>query len=298
MSTEANAPPHRVTVVGDPTIADGPTVLNEMERDAAARPIGVTTAPSAGNVAALVLMIVWIVTGILILTRQPGNRAGWVFLAIGVAWLASALAVALVTWDVRTRPGAIPLRASLALGGRGRGRAPHPDPAALHPVPRRTPSLPSLALGRVVPRGRRSTGDRGHADQSRAAEQLRHRRRLLREPCRPRSVRPCGPRHDRARQHRGPRRRDRLGLRRAEPIQAIDRRGASAAPLARDGRDDRLNDHGAGDRSDDRDAERPLGVRLALRHDPRAARGDRRRRDPGRLSDPRSSATGYGTWTS
>ena len=117
MSTEANAPPHRVTVVGDPTIADGPTVLKEMERDAAARPIGVTTAPSVGNVAALVLMIVWIVTGILILTRQPGNKAGWVFLAIGVSWLASALAVALVTWDVRTRSGTIPLRAPLALVG-------------------------------------------------------------------------------------------------------------------------------------------------------------------------------------
>ncbi len=117
MSTVANAPPHTVTVIGDPTVADGPTVLKEMERDAVANPIGVTTAPSVGNVAALVLMIVWIVTGILILTRQPGNRAGWVFVAIGVAWLASALAVALVTWDVRTRPGTIPFRAPLALVG-------------------------------------------------------------------------------------------------------------------------------------------------------------------------------------
>ena len=117
MSTEANAPPHRVTVVGDPTIADGPQVLREMERDAAANPIGVPTSPSVGNVAALVLMVVWIVTGIMILTRQPGNRAGWVFVAIGVAWIASTLAVALVTWDVRTRPGAIPLRAPLALVG-------------------------------------------------------------------------------------------------------------------------------------------------------------------------------------
>ena len=117
MSTVANAPPHTVTVIGDPTVADGPTVLKEMERDAAANPIGVTTAPSVGNVAALVLMLVWIVTGILILTRQPGNRAGWVFVAIGVAWLASALAVALVTWDVRTRPGTIPFRAPLALVG-------------------------------------------------------------------------------------------------------------------------------------------------------------------------------------
>jgi signal transduction histidine kinase len=117
MSTEANAPPHRVTVIGDPTIADGPGVLKEMERDATKAPIGVTTAPSVGNVAALVLMIVWIVTGILILTRQPGNKAGWVFLAIGVAWIASALAVALVTWDVRTRPGVVPLRALLALMG-------------------------------------------------------------------------------------------------------------------------------------------------------------------------------------
>ena len=104
-------------LIGDPTIADGPTVLREMERDAAKDPIGVTTAPSVGNVAAAVLMIVWIVTGILILTRQPGNRAGWVFLVIGVAWLASGLAVALVAWDVRINPGALPLRAPLAVIG-------------------------------------------------------------------------------------------------------------------------------------------------------------------------------------
>ncbi len=117
ISTRANAPPHVVRVIGDPTIADGPTVLREMERDAAKDPIGVTTAPSVGNVAAAVLMIVWIVTGILILTRQPGNRAGWVFLVIGVAWLASGLAVALVAWDVRINPGALPLRAPLAVIG-------------------------------------------------------------------------------------------------------------------------------------------------------------------------------------
>jgi signal transduction histidine kinase len=117
ISTRANAPPHVVRVIGDPTIADGPTVLREMERDAAKAPIGVPTAPSVGNVAAAVLMIVWIVTGILILTRQPGNKAGWVFLGIGVAWIASGLAVALVVWDVRTNLGALPLRAPLAVIG-------------------------------------------------------------------------------------------------------------------------------------------------------------------------------------
>ncbi len=116
LDTQRTAPPHKVTVIGDPTIADGPEVLKGMEQDAA-NTIPVPTTPSPGNVAGVVVMLGWILTGILILTRQPGNKAGWVFLAIGTAWIAGSLAVALVIWDVRTRVGTIPLLAPLAMVG-------------------------------------------------------------------------------------------------------------------------------------------------------------------------------------
>jgi len=117
LDTQRTAPPHTVAVVGDPAIADGPGVLKGMEQDAAANAIPVSTTPSPGNLAGAAVMLVWMLTGILILTRQPGNKAGWVFLAIGVAWIASSLAVALVVWDARTHPGTIPLRAPLAVIG-------------------------------------------------------------------------------------------------------------------------------------------------------------------------------------
>ncbi|MGZ5288311.1 MAG: hypothetical protein ACXWE5_02395 [Actinomycetota bacterium] len=57
MSTKTNAPPLKVTVIGDPPIADGPTVLKEMERDALATLIGVPAGPTPANIAAALMIV-------------------------------------------------------------------------------------------------------------------------------------------------------------------------------------------------------------------------------------------------
>lgn len=101
--------PGRIFIVGDATVGDGPLVHAELiERQTQ----GETFAVAAVNpqvVIALVVGLLWMVTGSLIVSRQPRNAAGWIFLAIGLALPAGGLASTLVVTGVKTDPGSVPL---------------------------------------------------------------------------------------------------------------------------------------------------------------------------------------------
>ncbi len=116
-AVERSTSPRQVVVIGDPTVADGPHVLHDMRVSAAERGVSLASAPTVATIGGTVLALAWILTGFLIFTRQPGNRASWVFLAIGMAWIVSWLAVALVEWAIRNHGTSLPLRAPIAVVG-------------------------------------------------------------------------------------------------------------------------------------------------------------------------------------
>ena len=101
--------PGRIFIVGDATVGDGTQVHQELiagQRDgqtfevAAVNPIGVIF---------VVVSLLWMITGSLIVSRQPRNSAGWIFLTIGVALPIGGLAGTLATTGVKTHPGSVPL---------------------------------------------------------------------------------------------------------------------------------------------------------------------------------------------
>jgi signal transduction histidine kinase len=100
--------PGRIVVVGNPSVGDGPEVHRALlERQAA----GETFSDGALDpfwLIALVVGLLWMVTGSSIVSRQPGNLAGWSFIAIGFALPAGLLANTLAVIGVRTDPGSVP----------------------------------------------------------------------------------------------------------------------------------------------------------------------------------------------
>ncbi len=110
---------HPVTapvVVGDPTIADGPAVLRHIQHAIADGAITNPTALSLGTAATAAILLMWIVTGSLIVSRQPKNLAGWVFVAIGASWMIEGLCVSFTLWGT-IGGGRVPLRGLLAVIG-------------------------------------------------------------------------------------------------------------------------------------------------------------------------------------
>jgi signal transduction histidine kinase len=101
--------PGRIFIVGDATVGDGPLVHEALiERQTE----GETFAIGAVNpqvVIALVVCLLWMITGSLIVSRQPRNTAGWIFLAIGVALPLSGMATTLAVTGVKTVPASVPL---------------------------------------------------------------------------------------------------------------------------------------------------------------------------------------------
>ncbi|HEY6566170.1 MAG TPA: histidine kinase [Actinomycetota bacterium] len=65
----------------------------------------------------LAMCFVWIAVGTLIVSRQPSNWAGWIFIAVGVPFLLLGFCQAAVSYEVRTSPGVIPFPAVWALLG-------------------------------------------------------------------------------------------------------------------------------------------------------------------------------------
>ena len=101
--------PGRIFIVGDATVGDGPLVHKTLiERQTE----GETFEVEAVNplvVVALIVGLLWMITGSLIVSRQPRNSAGWIFLSIGVALPVGGLANTLAVTGVKTDPGSVPL---------------------------------------------------------------------------------------------------------------------------------------------------------------------------------------------
>jgi hypothetical protein len=60
------------------------------------------------------LCFLWIFVGVLIVSRQPRNWAGWTFIAVAAAWPLGIVSLATVVYGARTRPGSVPLLSAWA----------------------------------------------------------------------------------------------------------------------------------------------------------------------------------------
>ena len=92
------APITRPIVVGDVRVADGAQVYQHIQEQIAAHALSHPTVFNAGTVLAAALALLWCVTGSLIVSRQPRNLAGWLFITMGLAWALGGLGVALTLW--------------------------------------------------------------------------------------------------------------------------------------------------------------------------------------------------------
>ena len=104
----ARAP--EIVIVGDPTAPRMQETLRELQRERRAGEIAATTADYNPVFAVLVLLLLaWLSVGLLIVWRQPGNWAGWIFLITGAPFPILTLGEALVIHGVKADPGSVPL---------------------------------------------------------------------------------------------------------------------------------------------------------------------------------------------
>ncbi len=100
----------------DPSLADAPEVMQH-EQDRVAQGVKLTTtanSPGAGIV--LVVSLLWMGTGSVIVSRQPRNLAGWVFLALGFLIVLEGLSQIMVFAALKADAG-IPLVSAWAIAG-------------------------------------------------------------------------------------------------------------------------------------------------------------------------------------
>src|SRR5687767_3262609 len=101
--------PGQIVVVGDPSTPGMQRALDELD---AARAAGDTLQPGSFNPAfavLIVLLVLWIGIGVIIVSRQPGNWAGWLFIVTGAPFPLLTLAQALVIYDLKAERGSVPL---------------------------------------------------------------------------------------------------------------------------------------------------------------------------------------------
>jgi signal transduction histidine kinase len=102
--------PGQIVVIGDPTAGDAPSVLANLRHLQAGGgdPFRQTlTLPFV--LILLGVSLAWLVTGSLIVSRQPGNTSGWIFSAIGTVVALTLLPQALVLKGAKVDPGSVPL---------------------------------------------------------------------------------------------------------------------------------------------------------------------------------------------
>jgi signal transduction histidine kinase len=109
-------PISRPIVVGDVTVADGAQVYQHIQEQIAAHTLSHPTAFNAGTVLAAALALLWCVTGSLIVSRQPRNLAGWLFITMGLAWALGGIGVALTLWAGTRGIGGLGIDSAALLG--------------------------------------------------------------------------------------------------------------------------------------------------------------------------------------
>jgi signal transduction histidine kinase len=109
MAAHRGSEPGQIVVVGDLSTPGMQRALDEVE---AARAAGDTLQPGSFNPAfavLIVLLTLWIGIGVIIVSRQPGNWAGWLFIATGAPFPLLTFAQSLVIFDLKAERGSVPL---------------------------------------------------------------------------------------------------------------------------------------------------------------------------------------------
>jgi signal transduction histidine kinase len=109
--------PGRIVIVGDPSVGDGPQVLTDLRASAAAGDDLFGDATVGLTFIGFAISLVWLVTGSLIVSRQPKNTSGWIFVAVGTVLGLFGLPSALVITGVKVDPGSVPFVGAWAVFG-------------------------------------------------------------------------------------------------------------------------------------------------------------------------------------
>ena len=91
-------------VVGDPAAPRVAGLLEELG-DRRFDPQG----PNPVTAVVLAFCLLWGLVGVLIVSRQPSNWAGWTFIAVAAPFPLTVLTYAVVLYGARTEPGSVPL---------------------------------------------------------------------------------------------------------------------------------------------------------------------------------------------
>jgi signal transduction histidine kinase len=107
LAASNRAEPGRIVVVGDPTARRMAEVRADLEARVAA---GDDLMPSFNRAALVLALIVllWLATGAVIVSRQPSNWAGWIFITIGLAFPLTAFCEAVIAFGVRSTEEPVP----------------------------------------------------------------------------------------------------------------------------------------------------------------------------------------------
>jgi signal transduction histidine kinase len=106
--SDSHVAPGVVTVVGDPTATHTQELVVALQDRVRS---GDDLVQSPGGLAVVVYVVVtllWTITGAIIVSRQPRNWAGWLFLTVGAVLPLSLLADQLVVYGVQVHPGSVP----------------------------------------------------------------------------------------------------------------------------------------------------------------------------------------------
>ena len=100
----SRAPGGPTVVVGDPAAPRVAGLLEELG-DRRFDPQG----PNPFTAVVLAFCLLWGLVGVLIVSRQPRNWAGWTFLAVAAPFPLTVLTYAVILYGARTEPGSVPL---------------------------------------------------------------------------------------------------------------------------------------------------------------------------------------------
>jgi signal transduction histidine kinase len=110
------ARPGEIVVVGDRHAPGMQDVIDDLENRVGAGN-DLIEGFQAGFIALGALTLLWVVTGSLIVSRQPRNAAGWIFCSVGMAFPLSVFAQSLTVYGAKIAPGSVPgLQVAAILG--------------------------------------------------------------------------------------------------------------------------------------------------------------------------------------